>query len=146
MPFRLNLYAIALSALFGCTTSNPLATIDVELSTPAIRAGQLVESIGIETIGGVFTPLLTVGCSIPCEITRTFSTAADNQTEISLTLFRGSEAFAKDNHRLGTFVVVGIPELPRGIPLVAITFRVDRESISLVATETTGAAIGLRRK
>ena len=130
----------------ACSAAAQVATIEVEARSPAIARGSLVESVGIETLGGVFTPLLNAGCTLPCEVTNTFSTAADNQTEISVALLRGTEDLATDNHALGRFVVKGIPPAPRGEPQVAITLRAAGESISLAARELSGAHVELQRE
>jgi molecular chaperone DnaK len=132
-------------AVLACSASVPIARIEVERNSPAVHAGRLAQAIGIETLGGVFTPLLEVGCSIPCETTKTFSTAADNQSEVSIALFRGTADLAAHNHALGRFAVVGIPAAPRGVPQVSITFRADSTAITLVARELSGAAVQLRQ-
>jgi len=106
----------------------------VETHTPVVStAGALAEDVGIETLGGVFTPLLTRGCKIPCSSTQVFSTADDRQSEIKLFLFRGNAKMTKDAHRLGLFVVVGVPTGPRGTPQVAVTFAVKDNQISVSA-------------
>lgn len=120
--------------------------MEVESHSPAIEGDHLREAVGIETFGGVFTPLLQVGCTLPCETTQTFSTAADGQTEITLALARGAAPLAADNHSLGRFVVMGIPAAPRGKPLVAITFRAEGDALWLSTRESSGAAIRLRRE
>ena len=130
----------------ACSATAQIASLDVEASSPAIAGGSLVQSIGIETLGGVFTPLLEVGCTIPCEVTNTFSTAADNQSEISIALVRGTQDLAAHNHPLGRFVVKGIPPAPRGEPQVTITLRAAGGTISLAAHELSGARIQLVRE
>ncbi len=132
--------------LVACSAAAPIAYIVVERNSPAIVAGRLSQAVGIETLGGVFTPLLEAGCSIPCETTKTFSTAADNQSEISIALFRGTAELAADNLALGRFAVTGIPAAPRGIPQVAITFRAESAGISISARELSGATVQLERK
>lgn len=123
-------FLLALSA-----TAYASASI-VESPTPAVsEAGFLVEHVGIETLGGVFTPLLEKGCKVPCSTTQVFSTADDNQAEIKLFLFRGTAKLTKRAKPLGTYVVVGIPARPRGEPQIAVTFTVLRESIALEAVE-----------
>jgi len=108
----------------------------VESPTPGVsETGALVEHVGIETLGGVFTPLLEKGCKVPCSTTQVFSTADDNQVEIKLFLYRGTAKLAKGAKSLGTYAVVGIPAQPRGEPQVAITFTVLRESIAIEAFE-----------
>jgi molecular chaperone DnaK len=142
----LKLGAISIVLFVGCSAATPVVTIEVEPDSLAIRGGELVESIGIETLGGVFTPLLEVGCRIPCEATNTFSTTADNQTEISVSLFRGTEELAIQNHSLGEFVVTEIPAATRGEPQVAITVRADSGAILLSAHELSGAIVQLQRR
>ena len=83
IPFSRRLYlVVALAAAPTCRS--PVATLELEKRTPAVAHGQLVEDLGIETLGGVFTPLLTSGQALPCEITETFSTAADNQEHVEI--------------------------------------------------------------
>jgi molecular chaperone DnaK (HSP70) len=108
----------------------------VELPTPVVSAtGVLVEHVGVETLGGAFTPLLQVGCHIPCSSTQVFSTAEDNQPEISLRLFRGTAKLTAGAKSLGTYAVIGLPAQARGEPQIAITFTVLRESIALEAID-----------
>jgi|SRR5688500_1299739 molecular chaperone DnaK (HSP70) len=96
----------------------------VEANSPALMArSQLIEAIGIETIGGVFTPIINAGQSIPFSITQMFSTAVHWQTEITLELYRGnSVTHVSYAHPLGTFKVVGIPRQPRGMPEIDVRF------------------------
>ena len=122
-----------------------MTSIEVEKNSPAVLEGRLSEAVGIETLGGVFTPFLEVGCSIPCEKTQIFSTAADNQTEISITLFRGTASLAAENHSLGRFALVGIPEASRGQPQVAVTLRADPRSILISARGLEGIPVQLVR-
>jgi len=105
----------------------------VEKPTPAVSGGSLVEDIGIETLGGIFTPLLLRGCKLPCSITQVFSTADDNQSEVKLFLFRGKAKLAKNAHPLGGFVILGVPPERRGIPQIAVTFKVEENQISVSA-------------
>ena len=112
----------------------------------AASGKQLTESIGLETLGGVFSPLLHLGCTLPCEATTVFSTAADNQVEISLSLFRGSGELTSQNHPLGRFSVIGLPPRPRGIIRVVVTVRADRQGIILSASEAGGTEIRIVRR
>jgi molecular chaperone DnaK len=95
----------------------------------------LIESIGIETLGGVFTPLLTSGVSVPCQKSEVFSTAADNQDQIMIMLFRGNAQMAKDNKRIGHFQIQGIPPARRGIPKIQVSFIVTKSDIMLDARD-----------
>ncbi len=137
---------LALLLLFvACAPGSQVATLTVEPNSPAIEEGELVQSVGIETLGGVFTPLLEAGCRVPCEATNTFSTAIDDQDEISLTLFRGTAGLVAQNHFLGEFVVVGIPPAPGGEPQVAITVRAEESAIALSASDTAGSDLRFER-
>src|SRR4051794_6854386 len=86
-------------------------------------------SLGIETLGGVFTKLIERNTTIPTRKSETFSTAADNQTSVEIKVFQGERAMARDNRLLGVFQLVGIPPAPRGIPQVEVTFDIDANGI-----------------
>ena len=86
-------------------------------------------SLGIETLGGVFTRLIERNTTIPTRKSETFSTAADNQTSVEIKVFQGERAMAADNKMLGVFQLVGIPPAPRGLPQVEVTFDIDANGI-----------------
>jgi len=86
-------------------------------------------SLGIETLGGVFTKLIERNTTIPTRKSEVFSTAADSQTSVEIKVFQGERALAKDNRLLGVFQLVGIPPAPRGIPQVEVTFDIDANGI-----------------
>jgi molecular chaperone DnaK len=86
-------------------------------------------SLGIETLGGVFTKLIERNTTIPTRKSETFSTAADSQTSVEIKVFQGERSLAKDNRLLGVFQLVGIPPAPRGIPQVEVTFDIDANGI-----------------
>ena len=86
-------------------------------------------SLGIETLGGVFTKLIERNTTIPTRKSETFSTAADNQTSVEIKVYQGERSMAKDNRLLGVFQLVGIPPAPRGIPQVEVTFDLDANGI-----------------
>jgi molecular chaperone DnaK len=86
-------------------------------------------SLGIETLGGVFTKLIERNTTIPTRKSETFSTAADSQTSVEIKVFQGERSMAKDNRLLGVFQLVGIPPAPRGIPQVEVTFDIDANGI-----------------
>ena len=94
----------------------------------------LAEDLGIETLGGVFTPMLKQGTPVPCDYKEVFSTAEDNQSAVSIRLAQGSDATASANRPLGTFDLAGIPPSPRGVPQIEVTIRVDAEgAVSVTA-------------
>jgi len=86
-------------------------------------------SLGIETLGGVFTKLIERNTTIPTRKSEVFSTAADSQTSVEIKCFQGERSMAKDNRLLGVFQLVGIPPAPRGIPQVEVTFDIDANGI-----------------
>ncbi len=86
-------------------------------------------SLGIETLGGVFTKLIERNTTIPTRKSEVFSTAADSQTSVEIKVFQGERAMARDNRLLGVFQLVGIPPAPRGIPQVEVTFDIDANGI-----------------
>jgi molecular chaperone DnaK len=86
-------------------------------------------SLGIETLGGVFTKLIERNTTIPTRKSEVFSTAADSQTSVEIKTYQGERAMANDNRLLGVFQLVGIPPAPRGIPQVEVTFDIDANGI-----------------
>jgi molecular chaperone DnaK len=92
-------------------------------------------SLGIETLGGVFTKLIERNTTIPTKKSEKFSTAADNQTSVEIKVYQGERAMARDNRLLGVFQLVGIPPAPRGIPQVEVTFDIDANGILNVSAK-----------
>lgn len=89
-------------------------------------------TLGLETLGGVRTPLIERNTTIPTSKSQTFSTAADNQTSVEVHVLQGEREFAKDNKSLGHFILDGIPPAPRGVPQVEVTFDIDANGILTV--------------
>ncbi len=86
-------------------------------------------SLGIETLGGVFTKLIERNTTIPTRKSEVFSTAADSQTSVEIKVYQGERSMARDNRMLGVFQLVGIPPAPRGIPQIEVTFDIDANGI-----------------
>jgi molecular chaperone DnaK len=86
-------------------------------------------TLGIETLGGVFTPLIERNTTIPTKRSQVFSTAEDNQNAVTIRVFQGERPMAQDNKLLGQFDLVGIPPAPRGVPQVEVTFDIDANGI-----------------
>lgn len=126
---------IAILVLTGCK-DNKLAGITVEINTPAVnQEGVLIESIGIETLGGVFTPLILTGTMQPVIISQIFSTASDNQNLIMIKIYRGNVKMIQEATFLGSYQATGISPAPRGEPKVEITFSVNDSDIRLFAKD-----------
>ncbi|MGN6497018.1 MAG: molecular chaperone DnaK [Tsuneonella sp.] len=95
-------------------------------------------SLGIETLGGVFTKMIDRNTTIPTKKTQTYSTAEDNQNAVTIRVFQGEREMAADNKLLGQFDLVGIPAAPRGVPQIEVTFDIDANGIVNVSAKDKG--------
>merc|ERR1719149_83387 len=95
-------------------------------------------SLGIETLGGVFTRIINRNTTIPTKKSQTYSTAADNQTQVGIKVLQGEREMAADNNLLGQFDLVGIPPAPRGVPQIEVAFDIDANGIVNVSASDQG--------
>ena len=119
--------------LASCSSSTD--TIVIEENSPVVQDNLLSENIGIETLGGVLTPLLNSGCKLPCKLSQVFSTAEDNQNQITITLIRGSDKMANKGKNLGKYQISGITLAPRGVPQIEVIFEASGGNILLSAKD-----------
>lgn len=135
---RMPKVAEVVEKMFGRKPSKGVNPDEVVAVGAAIQGGVLVGdvrdvilldvtplSLGIETVGGVFTRLIPRNTTIPSKKSETFSTAADNQTQVGIKVYQGEREMAADNKQLAQFDLVGIPPAPRGVPQVEVTFDID---------------------
>jgi len=103
-------------------------------------------SLGIETLGGVFTKVIERNTTIPVKQSQTFSTAADGQTAVTVHVLQGERSMAKDNISLGQFNLTGIPQAPRGIPQIDVTFDINADGVLNVSAKDlgTGNQMGIK--
>ena len=103
-------------------------------------------TLGVETLGGVMTPLITRNTTIPTAKTEVFSTAGDNQTQVEIHILQGERPMARDNKSLGRFILDGIPPAPRGVPQIEVSFDIDASGILSVTAKdkATGKSQGIK--
>ena len=95
-------------------------------------------SMGIETVGGVFTKIIPRDTTIPTRKSQVFSTHQDNQSRVTIDVYEGERLMTSDNHSLGKFELTGIVPAPRGVPQIEVTFQVDANGILQVSAEDKG--------
>ena len=95
-------------------------------------------SLGVETLGGIFSPMIQRNTTIPTKTTETFSTAMDNQPSVEIKIFQGEREFAKDNKSLGVFTLSGIEPARRGVPQIEVTFDIDVNGVLSVTAQDKG--------
>ncbi|MCS5422461.1 MULTISPECIES: molecular chaperone DnaK [Psychrilyobacter] len=138
-------------AFFGKSPNKGINPDEVVAAGAAIQGGVLMGdvkdvllldvtplSLGIETLGGVFTKMIEKNTTIPVKKSQVYSTAVDNQPAVSINVFQGERTKATDNHKLGDFNLEGIPAAPRGVPQIEVTFDIDANGIVHVAAKDLG--------
>jgi molecular chaperone DnaK len=136
---------------FGKKANKSINPDEVVASGAAIQGGVLMGdvkdvllldvtplSLGIETLGGVFTKMIERNTTIPVKKSQVFSTAVDNQPAVTIKVYQGERAKAADNHLLGEFNLEGIPAAPRGVPQIEVTFDIDANGIVHVTAKDLG--------
>ena len=138
-------------AYFGKKPNKGINPDEVDAAGAAIQGGVLMGdvkdvllldvtplSLGIETLGGVFTKMIEKNTTIPVKKSQVYSTAVDNQPAVTINVLQGERSRAADNHKLGEFNLEGIPAAPRGVPQIEVTFDIDANGIVHVSAKDLG--------
>lgn len=147
-PTRMPVVRVFFEELFGRKAEMGVDPMECVAAGAAIQAGVLAGEVsgivlvdvtpltlGVETLGGIATPLIARNTPIPVKRTETFTTAADMQTSVTIHVFQGERPMASDNVSLGEFNLEGLPPAPRGIPKIEVTFDIDSNGILSVAAK-----------
>lgn len=150
-PTRMPIVQKYVESWFGSKVERSIDPMECVAMGAAVQAGVLAGevkdillldvtplSLGIETLGGVFTKLMDRNTTIPAKKSQTFSTAADNQSAVTIRIAQGERPMFADNKLLGQFDLVGIPPAPRGVPQIEVTFDIDANGILSVTAKDLG--------
>jgi len=151
-PTRMPIVQKFIEDFFGKPPERGIDPMECVATGAAIQAGIIEGSVkqeivlqdvtpltlGIETLGGVFTKMIERNSPIPIKKTQTFTTAADNQTSVEVHILQGERPLAKDNVSLGRFILDGIPPAPRGVPKIEVTYEIDENGILHVTAKDLG--------
>jgi len=124
---------------YGAAVQGGILSGDNESLNDVVLLDVCPLSMGIETVGGVMTKIITRNTVVPTKKQQIFSTASDNQQTVTIQVFEGERSMTKDNHVLGKFDITGIPAAPRGVPQIEVTFEIDVNGVLRVSAEDKGS-------